>query len=275
MICTRQLFFAGESHNAPVTRMAESIQHMGWLVDLLDIVLVAFVIYRILLLFKDNLSYRFVIVFAALLLFSAVSRAIGFRAVNWIFDNLFGSAILILVVIFQHDIRRAIVTMRRNRLGDVSSRDDAHEVIDELASAAQALAQKKIGALIVIEREMSLANFIAVGTEIDAKVTSELLTSIFLPYSPIHDGAVIIQKGKLTKAGCFLPLTQNPSVSKSLGTRHRAAIGLTEVVDAVVLVVSEETGKISVVVGGRITRDLEPAVLRKVMKRLIEPRWLK
>ena len=195
--------------------------------------------------------------------------------VNWILDNLFGSIIIILVVIFQHDIRRAFVTLRRNRLGDVPSRDEAYEVIDELASAAEALAQKNIGALIVFEREMPLANFIAVGTEIDAKVTSELITSIFLPYSPIHDGAVIIQRGKLTKAGCFLPLTQNPSVSKAFGTRHRAAIGLTEVVDAVAVVVSEETGKISVVVGGRLTRDLEPAVLRKVMKRLIEPRWLK
>jgi len=121
---------------------------------------------------------------------------------------------------------------------------------------------------------MPLNNFIAVGTEIDAKVTSELITSIFLPYSPIHDGAVIIQKGKLTKAGCFLPLTQNPTVSKTLGTRHRAAIGLTEVVDAVVVVVSEETGRISVVVGGRITRDLETVTLRKVLKRLLEPRWL-
>ncbi len=248
---------------------------ISWLIDLLDIFLVAFIIYRVLLLFKETLSHRFVIALAALLLLSLVSRAAGFRALNWIFDNLFGSIILILVVIFQHDIRRALVTMRRNRLGDLPSRDEAYEVIDELASAAEALAQKNIGALVVIEREMLLTNFIAVGTEIDAKVTSELITSIFLPYSPIHDGAVIIQKGKLTKAGCFLPLTQNPSISKSLGTRHRAAIGLTEVVDAVVLVVSEETGRISVVVDGRITRDLEPAVLRKVMKRLIEPRWLK
>jgi diadenylate cyclase len=255
--------------------MTDFMHTISWLIDLLDIFLVAFIIYRVLLLFKETLSHRFVIALAALLLLSLVSRAAGFRALNWIFDNLFGSIILILVVIFQHDIRRALVTMRRNRLGDLPSRDEAYEVIDELASAAEALAQKNIGALVVIEREMLLTNFIAVGTEIDAKVTSELITSIFLPYSPIHDGAVIIQKGKLTKAGCFLPLTQNPSISKSLGTRHRAAIGLTEVVDAVVLVVSEETGRISVVVDGRITRDLEPAVLRKVMKRLIEPRWLK
>src|SRR5512144_436678 len=245
--------------------MTDSIPHIGWLLDLLDIFLVAFIVYRILLLFKETLSYRLIIALAALLLCSLLSRSVGLHALNWIFDNLFGSIILILVVIFQHDIRRSLVTLKRNRLGDVPQRDEAFEVIDELASAAEALAQKNIGALIVVEREMSLANFIAVGTEIDAKVTSELITSIFLPYSPIHDGAVIIQRGKLTKAGCFLPLTQNPEVAKELGTRHRAAIGLTEMVDALVVVVSEETGSISVVVGGRITRDLDAVTLRKVL----------
>ena len=258
-----------------MTRMTDFLQNICWLLDLLDIFLVAIIVYRVLLFFKETLSYRFIIALATLLLVSPISRLAGLNAVSWIIDTLFGSIIIIIVVIFQHDIRRAFVAQRRSRLGDVPSRDEAYEVIDELASAAEALAQKNIGALIVFEREMPLANFIAVGTEIDAKVTSELITSIFLPYSPIHDGAVIIQKGKLTKAGCFLPLTQNPSVSKALGTRHRAAIGLTEVVDAVAVVVSEETGKISVVVGGRLTRDLEPAILRKVMKRLIEPRWLK
>jgi len=121
---------------------------------------------------------------------------------------------------------------------------------------------------------MPLDAYSAVGTEIDAKVTSELLTSIFLPYSPIHDGAVIIQRGKITKAGCFLPLAQDPEISKSLGTRHRAAIGLSEVVDAVVIVVSEETGRIAVAIGGGIIRDLDAAGLRKVLKRLLESRWL-
>jgi uncharacterized protein (TIGR00159 family) len=137
------------------------------------------------------------------------------------------------------------------------------------------LAGKNIGALIVFEREMPLGNFMAVGTEIDAKVTSELITSIFLPYSPIHDGAVIIQQGKLTKAGCFLPLTQNPDVSKELGTRHRAAIGLSEIVDAAVVIVSEETGQIAIASSGRIAHNLDAAALRKHLRRLLEPRWLK
>ncbi|HEY6874411.1 MAG TPA: diadenylate cyclase CdaA [Geobacteraceae bacterium] len=254
--------------------MMDFLQNIGWLLDLLDIVLVAFIIYRVIALLKGTLTTRFILSFALMLLVFLLSRFAGLRTVTWLADNFFGSLIVILVVVFQHDIRRAFVTTRRNRSGTDQGQDEACQVIEELASAAEALALKKIGALVVFERDMPLANFIAVGTEIDAKVTSELLTSIFLPYSPIHDGAVIIQKGKLTKAGCFLPLTQNPAISKALGTRHRAAIGLTEVVDAVVVVVSEETGKISVVVGGRITRDLAPATLRKVLKRLLEPRWL-
>jgi uncharacterized protein (TIGR00159 family) len=124
-----------------------------------------------------------------------------------------------------------------------------------------------MGALVVLERGMSLDNFLAVGTDIDAKVTSELITSIFLPYSPIHDGAVIIQGGKLTKAGCFLPLTQNPDISKGYGTRHRAAIGLSELVDAIVLVVSEETGRIAMASGGKLIENIELATLRKDLRR--------
>lgn len=254
--------------------MTDFLHNIGWLLDPLDVILVAFIIYRVLLLLKGTLSTRFLLAFALILLGSLFSRFAGLNAITWLSDNFLGSLFVILVIVFQHDIRKALVTTRRSRLGAEQGQEEVCEIIEELVSAAEALAQKKIGALVVFEREMPLNTFIAVGTEIDAKVTSELLASIFLPYSPIHDGAVIIQKGKLTKAGCFLPLTQNPTVSKALGTRHRAAIGLTEVVDAVVVVVSEETGRISVVVGGRITRDLEPAVLRKVLKRLLDLRWL-
>ncbi|MCM2356664.1 MAG: diadenylate cyclase CdaA [Geobacteraceae bacterium] len=254
--------------------MTDFLHNIGWLLDFLDIVLVACLVYRVILLLKGTVSTRFILAFALIIVLSIFSSFAGLRTLSWLSENFLGSFIVILVVVFQHDIRRALVSARRNRLGTEHGQGEVYEVIEELASAAEALAQKKIGALVVLERDMPLSNFIGVGTEIDAKVTSELLSSIFLPYSPIHDGAVIIQKGKLTKAGCFLPLTQNPAVSKALGTRHRAAIGLTEVVDAVVVVVSEETGKISVVVGGRITRDLEPATLRKVLKKLLEPRWL-
>jgi uncharacterized protein (TIGR00159 family) len=179
---------------------------------------------------------------------------------------------VVLAVIFQTDIRRAFASLTRSRAAkDVEMSD----VIDELVFAVAGLSQKRIGALIVLERGIQVDSYLAVGTDIDAKVTSELISSIFLPYSPIHDGAVIIQHGKLTKAGCFLPLTQNMEVSKSLGSRHRAALGLSELVDAVVIVVSEETGTVSVVTGGKKTVVLDPPALGKMLRRLIEPRWLK
>jgi uncharacterized protein (TIGR00159 family) len=122
----------------------------------------------------------------------------------------------------------------------------------------------------VIERETGLKNFLEIGVEIDAKVSSDLISAIFLPLSPLHDGALILQNGRLKQAGCFLPLSQNPDINKQLGTRHRAAIGLTELVDAVAIVVSEETGKISVVVGGRMTRGLDSTSLRRILMRLLD-----
>lgn len=254
--------------------MTDFLQNSGWLADLLDIAIVAAIIYRLILLLKGTMVVRILAALAAMLLCYFISRFAGFRTLNWILDNFLGSIVIVLVIVFQNDIRRALMSVGRSRAGKEQGKEQAHEVIEELVAAAAGLAGKSIGALVVIERAMALEPFMAVGTEIDAKVTSELLTSIFLPYSPIHDGAVIIKKGKLTRAGCFLPLSQSPEISKALGTRHRAAIGLTELTDAVVIVVSEETGGISVVVGGRITSDLESNTLRKLLRRLLEIRWL-
>jgi uncharacterized protein (TIGR00159 family) len=246
-----------------------------WIIDLLDIGLVAFIIYRGILLLRGTLAQRIIIILAILLICDLLSRLAGLQTFNWILGNLLGSLIVVLAVIFQHDIRRAFLSFSRSRAGEEDACDEAQGIIEELTFAAEFLSGRKIGALVVIEQSMSINHFLVVGTEIDAKVNRELITSIFLPYSPIHDGAVIVQKGKLTKAGCFLPLTQNPAISKTMGTRHRAALGLTELVDAVVLVVSEETGSISVAVGGLIKRGLDPADLRTTLKRLLDPRWMK
>jgi uncharacterized protein (TIGR00159 family) len=255
--------------------MMDFLKNSGWLLDLLDIALVAFIIYHLIVLLKGTLAPRVIIGLAIVLFGYVVSRFAGLQTVNWILNNFLGSLIIVLVIIFQLDIRRALFALNRNLYKDEDAREETHVVLNELVVAAETLASKKIGALIVIERALAVNHYLAVGTEIDAKVTSELITSIFLPYSPIHDGAVIIQRGKLTKAGCFLPLSQNPEISKTLGSRHRAAIGLSEMVDAVVIVVSEETGIISVAVGGRIRRNLDPATLRRFLKRFLDPRWLK
>jgi uncharacterized protein (TIGR00159 family) len=255
--------------------MTEFLRQSSWLLDLADIGLVAFVVYRLILLVKGTMAIRLLSGLTVIFFVYMASRLLGLQTVNWLLDNFLASLLVILVIVFQHDIRRMLVTSGRKEGVKEQGKGESEIVIEELIAAAESLAGRRIGALVIFEREMPLDNFMAVGTEIDAKVTSELITSIFLPYSPIHDGAVIIQKGKLTKAGCFLPLTQNPDISKDLGTRHRAAIGLTETVDAVAVVVSEETGTIAVAVGGRITRDLDVKTLRKVLVRLVEPRWLK
>jgi uncharacterized protein (TIGR00159 family) len=241
----------------------------GWLVNIVDIAVVSVIVYRLSLLARGVLATRLLLCILGLLLIYFVGVIAGLTTLHWLFRNLLSSFLVILIVIFHADVRRAFFAPLRRSVAK-GARLDIEEIAAELAAAAISLADRKIGALVVIEREMPLDPFLAVGTEIDAKVTSELISSIFLPYSPIHDGAVIVQKGKLTRAGCFLPLTQSQDVSKSLGSRHRAAIGLTELVDAAVIVVSEETGKISVVIGGRITRDLEAETLKKVLVRLLD-----
>ncbi len=252
--------------------MLDIFKNFRWLLDLLDIGLVAFIIYRIILLIKGTRAVQMLLGLVVILIVYMGSQVGGLYTLHWILDNFLSSIILVIIVLFQNDIRRALIHVGRNPFfADLSYREET-EVMDELVKACVNLANRKIGALIVIERETGIKDFLEVGVELDAKVSSDLITSIFLPYSPMHDGAVVIQQGRLKRAGCFLPLTQSPDVSKALGTRHRAAMGLTELVDAVAIVVSEETARISVVVGGRITRDLDSTALRRVLKRLLEPR---
>jgi len=255
--------------------IVDILKNFGWL-DFLDIILVAFLIYQIVLLLKGTKMVRLLVGLCLLLTLNIITQFAGLVTLNRIFDNFRGSLIIIIVVIYQHEIRRALFAFSRQR---PVREQPAYvpQLIEELITAAIALSEKRIGALIVIEREEDVNGLLEVGTEIDAKVTCELITSIFLPYSPIHDGAIIIQKGKMTRAGCFLPLSRTPGISKSFGTRHRAAIGLTECTDAVVIVVSEETGKISIAVEGRITLGLDQNGLRKTLRKLLEPRqyrWL-
>jgi uncharacterized protein (TIGR00159 family) len=196
------------------------------------------------------------------------SQYFELHTLNWLLSNFLASIILVIVIIFQPDIRRALTQVGAGRSFSAAERVAQGQVLEEIVRSAVLLAAKRIGALIVFERDVNLSEFIEVGTRIEAKVTRELLQAIFLPTSPIHDGAVIIQQGRVTAAGCFLPLTVNPNVSKTLGTRHRAAIGLTEETDAVVVVVSEEEGKVSLVREGRIIRDLDAGTLRNTLQQL-------
>jgi diadenylate cyclase len=234
--------------------------------DALDIGIIAFVIYRIIDLIRGTRAARMLIGLLVVFLTYLSSQFFDLYALHWILDNFLSSLLLVIVVIFQSDIRRAL-TQVGTRLG--GERRWQGEDLEEIVRAVVTLASKRIGALIAFEREVGLNEYAESGTRLDARIGKELLWSIFTTSSPIHDGAVIVRRGRVSAAGCFLPLTANPTVSKTLGTRHRAAIGLTEESDAVVIVVSEEEGSISLVSGGRITRDLDAATLRSTLQKLL------
>ena len=239
---------------------------------LLDKLLVTGLVYGCTLILKKEAALRLLVILAALVVAEFISTQLGLTATASFFHLLLLSAPVILAIIFQSDIKRALFSFWKRHKSGESENLDVTTTVDELSKGLHELAERRIGALIVIIRQMSIDHLVQVGTEIDAKVTSELLTSIFLPYSPIHDGAVIIQREKITSAGCILPLSQNPDIAKSFGTRHRAALGISEQTDVLVLVVSEETGKISIVHEGKITYDADPAEIRRLSRKAIEGR---
>jgi uncharacterized protein (TIGR00159 family) len=238
--------------------------------DAIDILIIAYVIYRIIDLIRGTRAVQMLIGLGVVFLIYLSSQSFQLYTLNWILDNFLSSILLVIVVIFQDDIRRALTRVgSRTFMGREPQLQQ--QDLEEIVRAAVSLASKKIGGLLVIQREVGLNQYMEVGTHLDAQVSRELIVSIFLPASPIHDGALIIHEGRIIAAGCFLTLTTNPYVSKTLGTRHRAAIGITEETDAIVVVVSEEEGTISLVREGRITRDLDAGTLRNSLQKLVNP----
>lgn len=236
--------------------------------DILDILLVAFILYRVFLLIKGTRAVQMVVGLVLLLIILLFSRWANLYTMSWLVQGFMAQIIIVILVLFQPELRRALAHMGESPLFSSLSPVESSRFLDEIVKAAVALANRRIGALIVLERETDLKNIVEMGTEVDSKVSKELVLSIFHPTSPIHDGAIIIQAGRVAAAGCFLPLTMSTAVNKSLGTRHRAAIGLTEETDAVVVVVSEETGTISLVAGGTLNRDLDAVSLRRALTRI-------
>jgi diadenylate cyclase len=202
-----------------------------------------------------------------------LSRLAPLQTVNWMIRNMLVYVAFAAVVIFQSDIRRALAHFGQAPFFRYFNRQEAaDETIEEVVVAATMLASQRVGAIVVIERAIGLRNYIESGIPLDATLTYDLLVTIFRPGSPLHDGAVILQEDRVAAAACFLPLTVNPRVSRELGTRHRAAIGLTEESDAVAVVVSEESGQISLALDGRIDRGLSPEQLRERMRSLVVQR---
>ena len=241
--------------------------------DILDIALVSFLMYELLLLIRGTRAMQMALSGGFLIGLYFASQWLRLETVNWVIRNLAGSVVFAIIVLFQSDIRRALAHFGRAPFFRYIERlENASEAIEELVVACTSLASRRIGAIIVIEREIGLRNYIEGGIPLDATVTYDLLASIFQPGSPLHDGAVIIQGERIAAAACFLPLSVNPRLSKDLGTRHRAALGLTEENDATAIVVSEETGSISLVTGGDIERSVTPDRLRAGLRTLIGPR---
>jgi uncharacterized protein (TIGR00159 family) len=233
--------------------------------DTADIFLVALGVYWLLLLMRGTRAVQILVGLIVLVVANLASNYFNLVTMRVILEKLSGPAVIIIVILFQHDIRRALARVGRGFFPSVTAQQES-QILEEVVRAAQTLAQKRVGALIVLERETGLDDQIEVGTPLDANVSKELLTSLFLPYSPLHDGAVVIQRGRLAQAGCILPLTLKGDLPEGFGTRHRAAVGITEETDAVVIVVSEETATISVVMGGEMVSDLDAARLRVVLQ---------
>jgi len=237
--------------------------------DGLDILLLSVVIYWGLNLIRGTRAVPMLIGLGVVYGIYFLSNVFEVYTLNVLLRNLLGWSLVLVFIVFQDDIRRALTQVGTGPLFSPRERVAQGQAVEELIKALTYLASRRIGALVVLQNEVGLNQYINVGTRLDAQVSKELVTSIFLPGAPIHDGALIIQRGRITAAGCFLPLTTNPNVSKTLGTRHRAAIGLTEETDAAAIVVSEEDGMISLVREGKITRDVDAATLRTTLHRLL------
>jgi diadenylate cyclase len=243
---------------------------VGWW-DLLDIAIVALMIYELLVLILGTRAVQMALSGGFLLALFFISRWLELETVNWVIRNLASYVVFAIIVLFQTDIRRALAHFGRTPFVRYFARasSSAEETVEELVTAATNLAARHVGAIIVIEREIGLRNYIEGGIPLDATVTYDLLASIFQRTSPLHDGATIIQGDRIAAAACFLPLSVNPRVSRDLGTRHRAALGLTEENDSVAVVVSEETGAISLATGGKLDRGLSPDTLRIRLRSLL------
>ena len=238
--------------------------------DLVDILIVGLLIYEVLKLIRRAHAVQILIGVGLIVGLYYASRFTPLQTLNWLTRDMFGYIVFAAIVLFQADIRRALAHFGRAPFFRYLNRPEAtDETIEEVVGALRMLSEQRQGAIVAIEREIGLGNYVESGIPLDAEVSYDLLVSVFWPGSPLHDGAVVIQQDRVAAAACFLPLTGNPCGSKNLGSRHRAAIGLSEETDAGALVVSEETGLLSLVLDGQIEQDLEPDQLRYRLEALM------
>lgn len=240
--------------------------------DVIDILIVSYVIYKLIILVRGTRAIQLLKGIVVVVVTWAVSVWFKLNTLQWMMNQMFTFGVLAVIIIFQPELRRALEQLGRGKLFSRSTSvedQDINRVIGETLKSVDYLAKRKIGALMVFERDTGLTDYIESGIPLESKISSELLINIFIPNTPLHDGAVIIRKNQLMAAGCYLPLSENPFISKELGTRHRAAIGMSEVSDAVCVIVSEETGQVSLAMNGHIIRNVhEESLLSKLFEEL-------
>ncbi len=239
-----------------------------YLATIVDILLVWYVIYKLINVIKGTKAVQLLKGIFVILLVRVVSDSLGLQTLSWMMEQVITYGFLAIIIIFQPELRRALEQLGRGRFfSRSSSQDDDHpeKAVDAIIKATDYMAKRRIGALISIERETGMSDYIETGISLNSNISSELLINIFIPNTPLHDGAVIIQKNNVAAAACYLPLSESPFISKELGTRHRAALGISEVTDSVTVVVSEETGAISLTKNGELHRDLNAKAFKEIL----------
>ncbi len=242
------------------------------IIDVIDILIVTWIFYELYIFLQGTIAIRMFTGLLVIIIISIVGELLGMSALTWIMSSLKTVWVLAFVILFQPELRRLLVFIGQSRIIQKFVKVGNLEFIEEIVSAVLELSNKNFGALIVIERDMGLKSIIDTGIEIQAKVTRQLIGSIFNPRSPLHDGAMIIQNDIIVAAKTVLPLSQNPNIDPALGTRHRAALGLSEQTDAFIIVVSEETGMISYAENGKLVRGLTESMLRKRLTEIYTPK---
>lgn len=256
-------------------QLLDMISNIG-LRDILDMTIVAFVFYKLYMLIRDTRAEQLIKGLLILLVATKLSDWSKLYVVNYILEKTITVGFIALLIVFQPELRKALEHLGRSRIYLTQNiAEIAHEDLDnriqEITDAVASLSRQKIGALIIMERDTGINEVIETGNIIEGKISSSLLINIFIPNTPLHDGAVVIRKDKIMAAGCFLPLSENPNLSKTLGTRHRAGIGISETSDVLAIMVSEETGGISVSMGGKLSRFLDIDTLKTIVKEAFSP----
>lgn len=237
--------------------------------DLIDMAIVAFVFYKLYMLIRETRAEQLIKGILVLLISTLMSEWLQLHVINWILRSTMTVGVIAILIVFQPELRRALEYIGRTKFLTKSivdiEEEEIQNAVEELVEAVGSLSRQKIGALIVIERETGLSEVVETGTKIGGNISSGLLINIFIPNTPLHDGAVVIRKNQILAAGCLLPLSDNSNISKALGTRHRAGIGITERSDAMAIIVSEETGAISIAENGKLKRFLETKKLSEIL----------